>query len=114
MGKTAAADSADPSEDPIFVVVQWSGSDGEPKFSKISLDASARSWTLAKFKAHAAAVLQVEHLQLPDFNEEGLDRIPLLLFFFKTIFDFPLNQAHDFLKVPASPTFIMAIRTWMR
>jgi hypothetical protein len=74
MGKTDATDSADPPADPIFVVVQWSSSDGEPKFSKISLEASASSWTLAKFKAHAAAVLQVEHLQLPDFNEEGLDR----------------------------------------
>lgn len=77
MGKTDATDSADP-PDPIFVVVQWSSS--EPKFSKISLEASASSWTLAKFKAHAAAVLQVEHLQLPDFNEEGLDRTKSLHF----------------------------------
>lgn len=103
MGKTDATDSADP-PDPIFVVVQWSSS--EPKFSKISLEASASSWTLAKFKAHAAAVLQVEHLQLPDFNEDmdemtlsdlsiGLTNVPILL---------DLAGAEPTLAVPAAAT----------
>lgn len=94
MGKTADAEA--PSEPPsgsadadaIFVVLQWTGSDGESKFSKISLDGSAKSWTLSKLKAHAAGFLQVEHLQLPDFNEDmdemtltdlsiGLTNIPI-------------------------------------
>lgn len=106
MGKTDATDSADPPADPIFVVVQWSSSDGEPKFSKISLEASASSWTLAKFKAHAAAVLQVEHLQLPDFNEDmdemtlsdlsiGLTNVPILP---------DLAGAEPTLAVPAAAT----------
>eukprot|EP00438_Fugacium_kawagutii_P022153 Skav235751 [mRNA] locus=scaffold803:80030:80794:+ [translate_table: standard] len=92
MGKTADAEA--PSEpapgdaDAIFVVLQWTGSDGESKFSKISMDASAKLWTLSKLKAHAAGFLQVDQLQLPDFNEDmdemtltdlsiGLTNIPI-------------------------------------
>ena len=73
----------------IFVVVQWN-SDGDSKFLKISLDASAKSWTLKHFKDHVAQLLAVKDLQLPDFNEEmdemtlsdlsiGQSNVPILL-----------------------------------
>eukprot|EP00434_Breviolum_minutum_P029090 symbB.v1.2.025730.t1/scaffold2516.1/size77141/5 len=73
----------------IFVVVQWN-SDGDSKFLKISLDASAKSWTLKHFKDHVAQLFAVKDLQLPDFNEEmdemtlndlsiGQSNVPILL-----------------------------------
>ncbi len=81
-------DEADPPETPICVVVQWN--DGDSKFLKISLDASAESWTLKHFKDHVAQLFAVKDLQLPDFNEEmdemtlgdlsiGQSNVPILL-----------------------------------
>ena len=89
MGKTDAVDAPDP-PDPVVVVVQWLGSDGQPKFSKMSLDSDAKSWTLNKFRTNVAGVLHVDHLQLPDFNDDmdemtlsdlsiGITNVPILL-----------------------------------